>query len=122
MTQYFECSQSRQRDLNEMFEKFNVSNGQWVNIETDIEAKGRIKEHHKRHKFKWPNLPKQSNNASDVQDWRLPLALSVLKTLDEPFKSYFLTTTLCSPSRNMMAPALEAAAQRAAGQGSVFDA
>merc|ERR1712154_307388 len=56
-------------------------------------------------------------NAPFSEDWRLPLTLKFFTTLNEPHKSYFLTSALYSPQKNLIAPTFETTAQAAAKNG-----
>merc|ERR1712176_1251252 len=104
-----------------IFKKYNVTNVtsqklKWVNIDTNTKSKLKIKDNGTKYKFKWPKIPKQNNN-NDGIDWRLPLTLKFFTTLNEPHKSYFLTSALYSPQKNLIAPTFETTAQSAAKNG-----
>eukprot|EP00483_Globobulimina_turgida_P002015 UN02017 len=120
LTDFYEKNNFRQKLLNDLFNKFNVPNinseskHKWINIDTNPKSKLKIKDRNlsKKYKFRWPNIPNNSSGEAG-EDWRLPLTLKVFDDLSEPNTSYFLTSALLSPQKNLIAPTFEATAQSA---------
>ena len=123
LSDYFDANKSRINAIDEVFSQFNVPNIKsqklkWVNIDTNTKTKLKIKEiNGKKYKFKWPKIPQQGASNDDGQDWRLPLTLKFFNSLNEPHKSFFLTSALYTPEKNLIAPTFETTAQAAAKSG-----
>ena len=127
---YFQVNKLRMNAIDEQFAQFNVPNIKsqklkWVNIDTNTKAKLKIKDsiNAKKYKFKWPQIPQERSDGTNEidygQDWRLPLTLKFFNSLNEPHKSYFLTSALYTPEKNLIAPTFETTARGAAEKGPI---
>ena len=92
----------------------------WVNIETDLESRFNDKKAKPNKKYRWPMIP--TNKSMTSKDWRLQLMLKFYNSLNEPFKSYWLTGMLFTPNNGcMLANNFKSTAERVYQNGPQID-